>query len=499
MESLDYLLQGFTVALQPLNLFYCLLGVTMGTLVGVLPGLGPSATIALLLPTTYHMDPVPSLIMLAGISYGSMYGGSTTSILLNIPGEPSSLLTCLDGYQMARQGRAGLALGVSAVGSFIAGTFSVLGLAFIAPTLARMALGLGPPEYFSLMVMGLTIVSYLARVSMVKAWMMTALGLIISTVGMDPITGQARFVFGIRSLYDGLTLPAIMMGLFGVSEVLENIGKYIKPEIYKGKITNFFGNREDWRQSTKPIARGTLLGFFMGVFPGIGSVVPTLISYVIEKRLSKHQEKFGKGAIEGLAAVEACNNAAVGGTYVPLLSLGIPSSGMTALLLAALMIYGLNPGPLLIRESPRLFWAVVASMYVGNVMLLVLNLPLIPLWVKVLKIPYSYLSAMILLFCLIGAYSLNNNPSDVIVMILFGTLGYILREFRFELPPLVLAFVLGPMLEPAFRTSLIISKGSLGIFVTRPISALFLLVAFIVLVSPLATKKRLGAGLQQED
>ncbi|OGP20045.1 MAG: transporter [Deltaproteobacteria bacterium GWA2_57_13] len=499
MESLDYLLQGFTVALQPLNLFYCLLGVTMGTLVGVLPGLGPSATIALLLPTTYHMDPVPSLIMLAGISYGSMYGGSTTSILLNIPGEPSSLLTCLDGYQMARQGRAGLALGVSAVGSFIAGTFSVLGLAFIAPTLARMALGLGPPEYFSLMVMGLTIVSYLARVSMVKAWMMTALGLIISTVGMDPITGQARFVFGIRSLYDGLTLPAIMMGLFGVSEVLENIGKYIKPEIYKGKITNFFGNREDWRQSTKPIARGTLLGFFMGVFPGIGSVVPTLISYVIEKRLSKHPEKFGKGAIEGLAAVEACNNAAVGGTYVPLLSLGIPSSGMTALLLAALMIYGLNPGPLLIRESPRLFWAVVASMYVGNVMLLVLNLPLIPLWVKVLKIPYSYLSAMILLFCLIGAYSLNNNPSDVIVMILFGTLGYILREFRFELPPLVLAFVLGPMLEPAFRTSLIISKGSLGIFVTRPISALFLLVAFIVLVSPLATKKRLGAGLQQED
>ncbi|MBI3000784.1 MAG: tripartite tricarboxylate transporter permease, partial [Deltaproteobacteria bacterium] len=481
------------------NLFYCLLGVTMGTLVGVLPGLGPSATIALLLPTTYHMDPVPSLIMLAGISYGSMYGGSTTSILLNIPGEPSSLLTCLDGYQMARQGRAGPALGVSAVGSFVAGTFSVMGLAFIAPTLARMALGLGPPEYFSLMVMGLTIVSYLARVSMVKAWMMTALGLIISTVGMDPITGQARFVFGVRSLYDGLTLPAIMMGLFGVSEVLENIGKYVKPEIYKGKITNFFGNREDWRQSAKPIARGTLLGFFMGVFPGIGSVVPTLISYVIEKRLSKHPEKFGKGAIEGLAAVEACNNAAVGGTYVPLLSLGIPSSGMTALLLAALMIYGLNPGPLLIRESPRLFWAVVASMYVGNVMLLVLNLPLIPLWVKVLKIPYSYLSAMILLFCLIGAYSLNNSPSDVIVMILFGTLGYILREFRFELPPLVLAFVLGPMLEPAFRTSLIISKGSLGIFVTRPISALFLLVAFIVLVSPLATKKRLGAGLQQED
>lgn len=499
MGGLESLLNGFTIALTPANLFYCFIGVLMGTVVGVLPGLGPSATIALLLPVTYHLNPVSSIIMLAGICYGSMYGGSTTSILVNIPGEASSMITCLDGYRMALKGRAGVALAVSAVGSFIAGTFAVMGLALIGPPLANLALKFGPPEYFSLMVMALTIVTYLARVSMLKALMMAALGLFLSTIGMDPVTGTTRFVLGIRDIYDGFPLPVVLMGLFGISEVFENIGKPVFREIYESEIKNVMGTREDWKRCAKPIARGTFLGFILGIFPGVGPIVPTIISYILEKRLSKHPERFGTGEIEGVAAPEACNNAALGATFIPLLSLGIPSSGMTAMLLAALMVLGLHPGPLLIKEAPNLFWGVVASMYIGNVLLLVLNLPLIPLWVKILKIPYSYLFAMIILFCLIGAYSLNNNPSDVVIMTLFGIFGYIIKELRYELPPLILAFVLGPIMEPAFRRSLIISKGSLDIFITRPISAIFLIIAFTALILPIITKKRLGEGLQQED
>lgn len=499
MEAINGLLAGFTNALQPLNLLYCFLGVFIGTSVGVLPGLGPSATIALLLPTTYHLSPVSSMIMLAGICYGSMYGSSTTSILLNIPGEPASVLTCLDGYQMARKGRAGAALGISAVGSFVAGTFSILGLMILAPPLANLALKFGPPEYFSLMIMALTIVTYLARISMIKGLMMASLGLIVSTVGMDPINATPRFTYGIFALYDGLTLPVVMMGLFGISEVLQNIGALIMQEVYAGKIKGLLGTREDWKKSAAPIARGTVIGFFMGIFPGVGSIIPTLISYAVEKRISKHPERFGTGEIEGVAAPEACNNAAVGGTFIPLMSLGVPSNPMTAMLLAALMIFGLHPGPLLIRESPELFWAVVSSMYVGNVMLLVLNLPLIPLWVRVLKIPYSYLFVMILLFCLIGAYSINNSIADVIVMILAGILGYFLREFKYELAPFILAYVLGPIIEPAFRRSLLMSKGSFVIFFSRPISAFFMIIALIALILPFITKKRIGAGLQQDD
>jgi putative tricarboxylic transport membrane protein len=496
---MENILHGLTLALSPMNLLYCFLGALMGTIVGILPGLGPAATIALLLPATYHLNPLSSMIMLAGICYGSMYGGSTTAILVNIPGEPSSMITALDGHQMARQGRAGPALAVSAVGSFVAGTFSVMGLALIAPNLAELALKFGPPEYFSLMLMALTVVAYLARVSMVKSLMMAALGMLLSTVGMDPVTGKVRFAFGVMELYDGFGLPPMLMGMFGIAEVLENVSLAVKTEIYGEKIKNILGTLKDWKTSSKPIARGTVLGFFLGIFPGVGSIVPTIISYAIEKRLSKHPERFGTGAIEGVAAVEACNNAAVGGTFIPLLSLGIPSSGMTAMLLAALMVLGLHPGPLLFRESPNVFWGVIGSMYIGNIMLLILNLPLIPVWVRLLRIRYSYLFAMIIIFCLIGAYSLNNNPADVIVMVLFGVFGFALRKLKFEMPPLILAFVLGPIMEPAFRRSLLISHGSLAIFVTRPISAFFVLIAFISLILPFISKKKLGVGLQPDE
>lgn len=499
MDAFQGLLGGLYITIQPINLVYCFIGVFIGTLVGVLPGLGPSATIALLLPTTYHLNPISAMIMLAGICYGSMYGGSTTSILLNIPGEPSSVITCLDGYQMALKGQAGIALGVSAVGSFIAGTFSIMGLVFMAPALAGIALKFGPPEYFSLMLMALTIVTYLARGSIVKALIIAAMGIFLGTVGMDPMTGKVRFAFGIRPLYDGFGIPAVLMGLFGVSEVFENVGKIIKSEIYGGEIKGFLGTREDWKRSSGPIARGTLLGFFMGIFPGVGSIVPTILSYVIEKRISKHPERFGTGEIEGVAGPEACNNAAVGGTFIPLLSLGVPSSGMTAMLLAALLIFGLQPGPLLIKESPNLFWSVVASMYIGNVVLLVLNLPLIPIFIRILKIPYSYLYSLILLFCLIGAYSLNNSIADVVVMIFFGFFGYLVKEYGFETPPLILAYVLGPMIETALRRSLIMSKGSFSIFFNRPISAFFISVAIIALILPLFRRKRFKASLVDAD
>jgi putative tricarboxylic transport membrane protein len=436
--------------------------------------------------------------MLAGIYYGAMYGGSTTSILLNIPGEASSVVTCLDGYQMARQGKAGRALGISAFGSFIAGTFSIVGLVIFAPTLAQFALKFGPPEYFALMVMGLTVVAYLARKSMAKALMMAVLGILLGCVGLDPITATPRFTFGMLELADGIGIAPVVMGLFGIAEVLENLGVLTKAEVFAGKIKDF-PDREDWRRSMGPIARGSLLGFFLGLLPGVGAIVPQFLSYALEKKLSRHPERFGSGEIEGVAAPEACNNAAVGGTFIPLLSLGIPSNAMTAILLGALMIYGLTPGPLLIKNSPDLFWGVIASMYIGNIMLLILNLPLIPMWVSVLKIPYAYLSSFIILFCLIGAYSLNNSTTDIYIAIIFSLVGLLMKKFGFEGAPLVLAFVLGPLLETALRRSLILSDGSLLIFVQRPISAVFILFSAVVLAAPLFSKLRLGRGLSEED
>jgi putative tricarboxylic transport membrane protein len=498
LESLTSLVHGFNIALQPQNLFYCFIGVSMGTLVGVLPGIGPTATIALLLPATFALNPISAIIMLSGICYGAMYGGSTTSILLNIPGEASSVVTCFDGYQMARQGRAGAALGIAAFGSFIAGTVSIFGLILLAPTLADFALRFGPPEYFALMVLGLTVVAYLARKSMAKALMMAVCGILLGCVGLDPITATPRFTFGILELADGLGIAPLVMGLFGIAEVLENLGVLSKTEVFAGKIKGLFPDREDWRRSIGPIARGSLLGFFLGLLPGVGAIVPQFLSYALEK-ISRHPERFGNGEIEGVASPEACNNAAVGGTFIPLLSLGIPSTAMTAILLGALMIYGLTPGPLLIKNSPDLFWGVIASMYIGNLMLLILNLPLIPMWVSVLKIPYSYLSSFIILFCLIGAYSLNNSTTDIYVAIIFSLVGLLMKKFAFEPAPLVLAFVLGPLLETALRRSLILSDGSVLIFLQRPISATFILFSFVVLVAPLFSQMRLGRGLSEED
>jgi putative tricarboxylic transport membrane protein len=490
MDIIKDLLFGFSVATTPVNLLYCFAGVLVGTLVGVLPGVGPPAALSLLLPVTFHVPPVSAVILLAGIMYGAMYGGSTTSILVNIPGEAASVVTCLDGYQMARKGRAGPALGISAFGSFIAGTVSVVLLILLAPTLAKFALRFGPPEYFSLMVLGLSILVYLARGSIINALLIVCLGLLLGTVGLDPMSGSPRFIYKITTLMDGIGLVQVVIGLFGISEVLLNVETTFKQEIFETKIKGLLPNREDWKRSIGPIGRGTIIGFFLGIVPGMSVVIPTFVSYVLEKKLSKYPEKFGTGVIEGVAGPESANNAASGGTLVPMLSLGIPTGAATALLLGALMIHGLRPGPLLIKDSPEVFWGVVASLYVGNVMLLVLNLPLIGLWVKILKVPYHYLFSLIVLFCIIGSYVTNNNPYDVVIMGLFGLIGYAMKKLNYEAAPLVLALVLGPMMENALRRSLVLSEGSIGVFFTRPISAFFLIAGLLILFSPLFLKKR---------
>jgi putative tricarboxylic transport membrane protein len=488
MDYYSLILQGFLIVFQPTNLFLCFFGCLMGTLVGVLPGLGPTAAIALLLPTTFHFAPVSAIITLSGIYYGAMYGGSTTSILVNIPGEAASVITTLDGYQMALDGRAGPALGIAAFGSYIAGTLSIVGLMLLAPLLARGALAFGPPEYFSLMCMGLTILIYLASGSMIKALMMAALGLIIGCIGADMLTNVHRFTLGIPELVDGVGLIPLVMGLFGISEVLLNIEIQVKQEILKGKIKNLLPNLQEWKDSAKPILRGSLLGFLLGILPGAGPAIASFVSYAVEKRVSRHPENFGRGAIEGVAGPESANNAATGGSFIPLFSLGIPSNSVMAILLGALMIHGVIPGPNLMQQSPDLFWGVVASMYVGNLMLLVLNLPLIGLWVKLLKVPYSILFPLILLFCLIGAYTAGNKIVDLYIMIFFGFMGYLLRKYRYEAAPLILAFVLGPMLEDALRQSLIISEGSPKIFFTRPISGTILGCTLLLLLSSLLPK-----------
>ena len=497
MDLVANLATGFGVALTPINLLYALVGALLGTLIGVLPGIGPVATIAMLLPTTYALQPVSALIMLAGIYYGAQYGGSTTSILLNMPGETSSAVTCLDGYQMARKGRAGQALGISAFGSFIAGTITIFFLIFLAPTLASFALKFGPPEYVALMVLGLSLMVYLARGSIVNALIMVCFGLILGTIGLDQMTGVPRFVYKSITLMDGIGLVQVVIGLFGVSEVLINVETTFKQEIFETKVKGLLPSREDWKRSIGPIGRGTVIGFFLGIIPGMSVVIPTFVSYAFEKKLSKYPEKFGTGMIEGVAGPESANNAASTGCLVPTLSLGIPTGAATALLLGALMIHGLRPGPLLIKESPEVFWGLMASLYVGNVMLLVLNLPLIGLWVKILKIPYHLLFSLILLLCIIGSYITSNNPYDLIIMVLFGLIGYLMKKFDYEAAPLVLALVLGPMLEKAFRRSLMHSEGGLGIFFTRPISASFLVVALLILLSPLfLRKKRLREDLR---
>jgi len=485
MEVFHHLLFGLQVAVQPINLLFCFIGVLIGTLVGVLPGLGPVAAISILLPATFHAPPVASIIMLSGIYYGAMYGGSTTSILVNIPGEAASVVTCLDGYQMARQGRAGAALGISAFGSFIAGTLGVVGLAFLAPPLAGVALKFGPPEYFSLMILGLTVLTFLAGGSMVKSLMMACVGVIIGNIGLDLVAAQPRFTFGLDILLDGVGLVPLIMGLFGVSEVLLNIEEKLdKQAVFETKVKGLLPNRKDWRESILPILRGSVLGFFLGILPGGGAVISSFVSYGVEKRLSRHPEEFGKGAIAGVAGPEAANNSATAGAFIPLLTLGLPSNAVMAILLGALMIYGMPPGPNLISAHPQLFWGTIASMYIGNIMLLVLNLPLIGLWVKILKIPYPILFPLILLFCLIGAYSLNANVTEVGLMIFFGLLGYLMKKFKYDGAPLVLAMVLGPLLDNSLRQSLLLSGGSAMIFFTRPICLTVFSVVIVILILP---------------
>jgi len=498
MVSFSNFLNGLTIALQPGNLIYCLIGVLTGTLVGVLPGIGPTAAVALLLPTTYHLSPISAIIMMCGIAYGAMYGGSTTSILVNVPGEAATVVTCLDGYQMAKKGRAGPALGISALGSFIAGTLSVIGLMLLAPMLSRAALMFGSPEYFSLMLMSLVIVTYLVRGSMLKALIMVGLGLILGTVGMDVISGRERFTYGQAALRDGFGIISVVVGLFGVAEVLETLGFTVKKKVLT-KIKGYLPTRKDWKDSAGAITRGTFLGFILGIFPGISPMIPTFLCYGIEKRLSKHPEKFGTGVIEGVAGPESCNNAAAVGSFVPLLSLGIPSNAFNAVLLGALMIYGLQPGPLLIKTNPDLFWGVVASMYIGNAMLLVLNLPLIPLWVRVLRIPYTLLSILIIIFCFLGSYSLKNNIYDPIITFAFGVFGYLIKKRGFEPAPLILAFVLGPLIEVAFRQSMIASDGSFMVFVNRPISAFFILMALGIILTAVVKKRTFSEAIEGED
>lgn len=481
---------GWSVAFSAANLLYCFVGVLVGTLIGVLPGIGPTGAIAILLPVTYGMDPASAVIMLAGVYYGSQYGGSTTSILVNIPGEAGSVVTCLDGYKMARQGRAGRALGIAALGSFIAGTAGVILIMFVAKPTTALALLFGPPEFFSLVLLAMLMTIFLANQSRTKALVMIALGVVLSQVGLDLVTAKAKFTLGTSYLQDGVPLVPLVMGLFGISEILLNLETKIDRDIFKTAIKGILPDRRDWRESAGPIGRGTLLGFFLGILPGGGAVVSSFASYALEKRLSKNPSKFGNGAIEGVAGPEAANNAAASAGFIPLLTLGVPPNAVLALLLAALMVHGLQPGPLLMQKNPEVFWGIVMSMYIGNVMLLVLNLPLVGLWVKVLRVPYRMLFPLMLFFCVIGAYAVNNSVDDVFMMLVFGILGYALRRYGYEPAPLVLAFILGPMLESSLRQSLIMSGGEISIFATRGISAAFLLVALAVVVSSFFWKPR---------
>ena len=493
MDLADNLITGFSVALQPHNIFFCFIGVLIGTLIGVLPGIGPVGAMSILLPITFGISPVTAVIMLSGIYYGAQYGGSTTSILVGIPGEAASVVTMLDGHQMALQGRAGPALGIAAFGSFIAGTIGIIGLMLLAPPLASIALRFGPPEYFALMIMGLVILTYLAQKSMAKSLMMAGVGVLAGVVGLDTMTGLPRFTFGVPDLLDGIGIAPLAMGLFGVSEILLNVEKTIKQGVVVSQVKNLLPSRQDWKESFAPIMRGSFLGFLLGILPGGGAVLSSFISYGTEKRISKTPEKFGHGAIAGVAGPEAANNAAAQAAFIPLLTLGIPANAVMGILLGALMIHGITPGPLMIQKNPELFWGTVTSMYIGNAMLLVLNLPLIGLWVRLLRVRYAVLFPLILFIALIGAYVINGSEMDLYLMLFFGVVGYLMRKFDYEPAPLILAYVLSPILEDSLRQSLIISSGSMGIFVSRPIAAGFLFVAALLLISavlPAIRKKR---------
>ncbi|WXJ81474.1 hypothetical protein MHLNE_08250 [Moorella humiferrea] len=479
--SWSYLLNGFSQAFTPMNILYAFLGSIVGTLVGVLPGIGPTSAIAILLPLTTILPPIPAIIMMAAIYYGAMYGGSTTAIVVNIPGEASSVPTAMDGYQLARQGRGGPALGIAAISSFVAGTLSLVGLTFFAPLLANVALAFGPPEYFALMFMALSLVISLSGKALLKGLIATALGLLVAMIGLDPLTGEARLTFGSVSLMAGINFISVIIGLFAIGEVLINVERAVAA-IYENKIRDWLPTLEDLKHSWGAMWRSSIIGFFLGLLPGCSPAVTTFIAYDAEKKISKRSHLFGHGAIEGVAAAEGANNATCSGGFVPLFSFGIPSGPALAVLLGGFMMYGLQPGPMLFKENPDLVWTVIASMYLGNLILLILNLPLVGLWARIALIPFPILGPMIILFSVIGAYSVRFLMFDVWVALLFGILGYLMRKLGFPLAPMVLATVLAQMLETSLKQSLVLSSGSPLIFFTRPIAAAFMFLAIIMIV-----------------
>ncbi|MBI4293856.1 MAG: tripartite tricarboxylate transporter permease [Betaproteobacteria bacterium] len=486
---------GFGVALSFQNILYCLGGVMLGTLIGVLPGIGPVATLAMLLPVTFTLPPVSALIMLAGIYYGAQYGGSTTAILVNLPGEASSVVTCLDGYQMARQGRAGAALGIAAIGSFIAGTFATLVIALFAPPLAEVALKFGPAEYFSLMVLGLVGATVLAHGSLIKAIAMVLLGLLLGLVGTDVNSGVARFNFGIPELSDGIGFIGVAMGIFGFAEIINNLeqGATGKREVFTKKVSGLLPTLQDFKDSAGSIVRGMLVGSSLGILPGGGALLSSFAAYTLEKKVSKNSANFGKGAIQGVAAPEAANNAGAQASFIPLLTLGIPSNPVMALMIGAMMIQGIAPGPQVMTERAELFWGMIASMWVGNLMLVVLNLPLIGLWIKLLTVPYRFLYPAIMLFCCVGIYSLSNSPWDVLLTGLWAVGGYVFMKLECEPAPLILGFILGPLMEENLRRAMLLSRGDPIVFFTRPISATMLgitLFLLFIVIAPAVRKKR---------
>ena len=490
IQLLHNLSLGFAVAFNWLNILFCLVGVLLGTLVGVLPGIGPVATIAMLLPVTFTLPPTPALIMLAGIYYGAQYGGSTTSILVNLPGEPASVVTCLDGYQMARKGRAGPALATAAIGSFFAGCVATVVVAMFAPPLAEVALKFAPADYFSLMALGLVAAIVLAHGSLLKAIAMVILGLLLGLVGTDINSGVQRFAFDITELNDGVGFVNVVMGLFGVAEVVKNIELKESSQVFAGKVGRIMPSKEDWRRMWKPILRGTAIGSVLGVLPGGGALLASFGAYTLEKKISKYGNEFGTGAIEGVAAPESANNAGAQTSFIPLLTLGIPSNATMALMMGAMMIQGIAPGPQVMNERPDLFWGLITSMWIGNLMLVLLNLPLIGIWIRLLAVPYRILFPLMLLFMGLGAYSVSNNRFDVLLMVLFGILGYAFIKLDCEPAPLILGFILGPMMEENLRRTMVLSYGSPWVFFTRPLSATFLLAAAILLFIVLAPNIR---------
>jgi TctA family transporter len=484
MEVFDNLWLGVQVAFSWQNFFYCLVGVVLGTLIGVLPGIGPVPTIAMLLPITFNLDPIAALIMLSGIYYGSQYGGSTTAILVNLPGEAASVVTVLDGHQMARQGRAGPALAIAALGSFFAGTVATLVIATAAPPLAEVALKFGPAEYFSLMVLGLVAATVLAHGSLLKAIAMVVLGLLLGLIGTDVNSGVLRFTFDVPDLADGIGFVIVAMGMFGVTEIVANLEQKGEREVFLGKVKHLFPSKEDLKRSWGAVLRGTALGSFLGILPGGGALLSSFAAYTVEKKVSKHPEQFGKGAIEGVAGPESANNAGAQTSFIPMLTLGIPGNAVMALMIGALMIQGIAPGPQVMTDKPQLFWGLIASMWLGNAMLVILNLPLIGIWIKLLQVPYRFLFPSILVFMNVGVFSLSNNPWDCLMMTAFGVFGYVCVKLECEPAPLILGFILGPLMEENLRRAMLLSRGDATVFVNpvdKPISFSFLLAALALL------------------